>query len=73
MRYTVGIDFGTESGRAVLVDVETGQEVATSVHVYGNGVIDEHLPAPHDDVVLDARLGAPGSCRLHRYHPSDSP
>ena len=53
MRYTVGIDFGTESGRAVLVDVETGQEVATSVHVYGNGVIDEHLPAPHDDVVLD--------------------
>lgn len=54
MRYAVGIDFGTESGRAVLVDVETGREVATSIHTYANGVIDERLPAPHHDVVLDA-------------------
>ncbi|HID87442.1 MAG TPA: ribulokinase, partial [Anaerolineae bacterium] len=43
-KYTVGIDFGTESGRAVLVDVATGEEVATYVHPYADGVIDEVLP-----------------------------
>ena len=54
MKYAVGIDFGTESGRAVLVDVATGEEVATAVHEYANGVIDERLPAPHDHVRLPA-------------------
>jgi L-ribulokinase len=42
--YAVGIDFGTESGRAVLVDCADGTELATAVHPYANGVIDEHLP-----------------------------
>src|SRR5271165_1142261 len=42
--YTIGIDFGTESGRALLVDVRDGREVATAVHPYAHGVIDEHLP-----------------------------
>ena len=54
MRVTIGIDFGTESGRAVMVDVATGVEVATAVHAYANGVIDRRLPAPDDDVVLEA-------------------
>jgi L-ribulokinase len=52
--YAIGIDFGTESGRAVLVDVGTGAEVATAVHDYSHGVIDECLPAPNEHV----RLGA---------------
>jgi len=43
-KYTIGIDFGTESGRAVLVDVADGREVATAVHPYRDGVIDEVLP-----------------------------
>jgi L-ribulokinase len=43
-KYAVGVDFGTESGRAVLVDVSNGQEIATAVHKYANGVIDETLP-----------------------------
>jgi L-ribulokinase len=33
-KYSIGIDFGTESGRAVLVDVTDGREVATAVHSY---------------------------------------
>ena len=43
-KYAVGVDFGTESGRTVLVDVSTGRELASSVHIYANGVIDETLP-----------------------------
>jgi L-arabinose isomerase len=43
-KYAVGVDFGTESGRTVLVDVSTGRELASSVHSYANGVIDETLP-----------------------------
>ncbi|HXK96138.1 MAG TPA: FGGY family carbohydrate kinase, partial [bacterium] len=43
-RYALGIDFGTESGRALLVNVETGEEVATYVHPYPHGVLDTALP-----------------------------
>ncbi|HEY5156943.1 MAG TPA: ribulokinase [Anaerolineales bacterium] len=50
-KYAIGIDFGTESGRAVLVDVTDGREVATSVYTYSHGVIDETLP--ESDVRLE--------------------
>lgn len=43
-KYTIGVDFGTESGRAVLVDVTNGKEIATSVYPYKHAVIDEWLP-----------------------------
>src|SRR5207244_1347321 len=42
--YTVGIDFGTESGRAVLADCEDGAELEAAVYPYRHGVIDERLP-----------------------------
>jgi len=44
MKYTIGVDFGTESGRAVLVDVANGKEIATAVYPYSHGVIDEKIP-----------------------------
>jgi L-ribulokinase len=52
-RYAIGVDFGTESGRSVLVDVSDGRELATSVYRYRNGVIDEDLPASHDRIRLE--------------------
>ena len=51
-RYTIGVDFGTESARAVLVDVADGRELGVEVYKYRNGVIDERLPAPDGDVIL---------------------
>jgi L-ribulokinase len=53
-RFAIGVDFGTESGRSVLVDVADGRELATAVYRYRNGVIDEHLPAPHDRICLES-------------------
>ncbi|MDJ0752225.1 MAG: ribulokinase [Ardenticatenaceae bacterium] len=43
-KYAVGIDFGTLSGRAVVIDLADGREIATAVYDYGDGVIDEVLP-----------------------------
>lgn len=42
--YTIGIDFGTLSGRAVLVNADNGNEIATSVFDYPHAVIDAVMP-----------------------------
>lgn len=44
MKYTLGVDFGTQSGRSVLVEVGTGNIVAQAVKEYTHGVMDEKLP-----------------------------
>jgi L-ribulokinase len=43
-KYSIGIDYGTQSGRAMLVEVATGKEIATAVVPYADGVIDKQLP-----------------------------
>lgn len=43
--YTIGIDFGTLSGRCVLVDCENGHEIAEAVCQYPHGVMDDCLPS----------------------------
>lgn len=44
-KYSIGVDFGTLSGRAILVDVETGSELAAAVYEYPHGVMDSTLPS----------------------------
>src|SRR5690349_20607591 len=57
--YTIGIDYGTESGRALLVDTRDGREIATAVHPYSNGVIDECLPGSNQKLPPDWALQDP--------------
>lgn len=61
MKYTVGVDYGSLSGRAVLVEVETGREVATSILNYPHAVMDEYLP--------DSQVKLPPDWALQ--HPQD--
>jgi L-ribulokinase len=43
--YVVGVDFGTLSARAVVVDANDGTELAAAVHEYAHGVMDRTLAA----------------------------
>lgn len=43
-KYTIGIDFGTLSGRCVIVNVNTGKETSSSVFDYPHGVMNDCLP-----------------------------
>jgi L-ribulokinase len=43
-KYCIGVDYGTQSGRAVLIEADTGNIVAQSVKIYTHGVMDEQLP-----------------------------
>lgn len=58
-RYAIGIDFGTESGRAVLIDISNGAEVSTAIYTYANGVIDETLPGTSIRLEPDTALQDP--------------
>ena len=58
---TIGLDFGTESVRGVLVDVDSGEEMATAVSEYEHGVIDGKYHDPDDYLrSMDSVLGELG-------------
>lgn len=43
-KYSIGVDYGTLSGRAVLVDVQTGEEISSAMLEYPHGVMDDTIP-----------------------------
>ncbi len=55
-KYALGIDYGTNSGRAILVDVASGTEIASAVHSFAHGT---------QGVVLSR------DPNLARQHPAD--
>jgi len=58
-RVAIGIDFGTESGRVLLLDLDTGGELAVQVVPYTSGVIDRQLPASGESLPPDWALQDP--------------
>ena len=42
--YTIGIDFGSLSARAVLMEVQSGEVVSSKVFAYPHGILSEALP-----------------------------
>ena len=51
-RYTVGVDFGTLSGRALLVRVSDGCEMGSATLAYPHGVMDTALVTPDGEIPL---------------------
>lgn len=58
-RYSVGIDFGTLSARAILIDTQNGKEVFTSIYGYQDAVIDCTLPQSAEELPADFALQNP--------------
>jgi L-ribulokinase len=55
--YLIGLDYGTESARAVLMRADSPEILATAVHLYRRGVIERRLgerPLPHTSALQDA-------------------
>ena len=57
--YSIGVDFGTESGRTVLLDLATGEERSSAVVPYRHGVIDRELPNGDERLPPDWALQDP--------------
>ncbi|MFC4302296.1 ribulokinase [Cohnella boryungensis] len=82
-KFAIGVDYGTQSGRAVLVDLSNGNEIADHVTPYPHGVIDETLPTSgralehdwalqHPDDYLEVlRRSVPEVLRQSGISPSD--
>jgi L-ribulokinase len=59
-RVAIGVDFGTMSGRILLLDLRTGEEVAIAKVAYPHGVIDARLPVTSVELPPDTTLQDPG-------------
>ncbi|GAB3816924.1 ribulokinase [Micromonospora zhanjiangensis] len=62
-RYVVGVDYGTLSGRALVVRVSDGAELGTAVHEYRHGVIESTLPRGGTPLPADWALQDPEDYR----------
>ena len=58
-KYAIGVDYGSLSGRAVLVDVANGEELSFSVLEYPHAVMSERLPGSDKSLPPDYALQHP--------------
>jgi len=58
-RYVIGVDFGTLSGRALVVRVSDGAELGEGVSAYRHGVVDDRLPGTEERLPADWALEVP--------------
>ena len=77
-RFTVGVDFGTLSGRAVVVRVSDGAELGSAVHEYPHAVMDSSSDRRSRGRLGPAgpppgRLGPAGAARLRRGAAAGGP
>ncbi|MEA2213140.1 MAG: L-ribulokinase [Solirubrobacteraceae bacterium] len=56
---TIGVDFGTESGRVLLLGARTGEPLAVNVVPYASAVIDRELPGTGETLPTDWALQDP--------------
>ena len=59
MTAVIGVDFGTLSGRALVVRVADGAELGSAVHEYAHGVVEDALPATGEPLPPDWALQVP--------------
>ena len=62
-QYVVGVDFGTLSGRAVVVRVSDGIELGSAVTPYPHQVVDHRLPGSGRELAPDWALQVPDDYR----------
>jgi len=78
----IGVDYGTLSGRAVVVRVSDGQELGSAVHDYPHAVLDSALPTGQPlppewalqvpaDYIAVLQLAVPQALRLSGVDPAD--
>lgn len=59
MKYGIGLDYGTLSARAILVELEGGEEKADLVFKYPHAVIDTVLPETEEELPVNFALQDP--------------
>lgn len=62
-QYTIGVDYGTLSGRAVVVRVSDGAELGAAVHAYEHAVVDTTLPGTGEALPPEWALQVPEDYR----------
>ncbi|WP_172370108.1 ribulokinase [Sporosarcina jiandibaonis] len=81
MKYSIGIDFGTSSGRVLIIDIKTGSIKGMSVLQYPNGTIEKTLnntPLPPNFALQDSKdymdvieKGIPEAIKSAGIRPND--
>ncbi|MEY4434144.1 MAG: ribulokinase [Actinomycetota bacterium] len=82
-KYVIGVDYGTLSGRAIVVRVSDGAELGSAVHEYASAVMDTHLLATGkklppewalqdpDDYVEVLKTAVPAAIKTAAIDPND--